>query len=168
MIELHTAANEAADVRERFRPVLDRLSTRHGFVALDAASYEAFAARPGNTAVLFLEDPAREPEVWDAAVVLPEVVATVRDAVRVGYLDMESSERLSVRYGLKRRPALLFLRAGEYVGAIEGMRDYRDFVARVLDLLERAPSRPPTIGIPLRAAAGASASCATGPQGEPR
>jgi hydrogenase-1 operon protein HyaE len=170
MIELqHNGGTEATDARERLRTVLDRLSTRHGFVALDTASYEDFRRAPGSAAVLFLDDPAREPEVWDAVIVLPEVVAAAREALRVGYLDPGSAERLMPRYGLKRRPALLVLRAGEYLGAIEGMRDYREYVIRLRDLMGRAPSRPPTIGIPVRAlGAGAAASCAVpGPGDHP-
>jgi hydrogenase-1 operon protein HyaE len=49
-------------------------------------------------------------------------------------------------------PALLFLRDGAYVGVIEGLRDWSEFVAEVRQMLAAPVSRPPSIGIAVTAA----------------
>jgi hydrogenase-1 operon protein HyaE len=54
---------------------------------------------------------------------------------------------------VRRWPALLLLRAGGYVGAIEGLRDWDDYLASIGALLEAPVTRPPGIGVAVRGGA---------------
>lgn len=135
---------------EALSGLIARLEVQYGFVALDTASFAAFAALSGDCVVLFAEDPARVPETWDVAVVLPEVLKELPAPPRAGILTASAACELQVRYGFRAWPALLFLRDGEYLGVIEGMRDWADYRREVPAMLARSISRAPTVGIPVR------------------
>ena len=47
-------------------------------------------------------------------------------------------------------PALLALRDGDYLGTIEGLKDWPVYSRLIPELLAAPASRPPGIGIPLR------------------
>lgn len=131
--------------------MVDRLETRHGFARLDAASFEAFAAGPGDRVVLFAEDPLQVPETWDVAIVLPEVLKSLGGRLTAGVLDLASARALAGRYGLRTWPALIFMRDGGYVGAIEGMRDWDVYLREVAAMLDKPVGRAPSVGIAVRA-----------------
>jgi hydrogenase-1 operon protein HyaE len=44
------------------------------------------------------------------------------------------------------------LRDGHYLGAVDGIRDWDVYAAELTRLLGAEPSRPPTVGIPVKAA----------------
>ena len=58
---------------------------------------------------------------------------------------------LAPRYGFARWPAFVMLRDGRYLGAVDGIRDWDVYVGELERLLAAAPSRPPTVGIPVKA-----------------
>lgn len=132
--------------------LIARLEARHGFAVLDTASFDTFTAQPGDCVVLFAEDPMRVPETWDVAVVLPEVLKELPAPPRAGILTASAACELQARYGFRAWPALLFLRDGEYVGVIEGMRDWEVYRREVPEMLTRPSSRAPTVGIPVHTA----------------
>ena len=41
---------------------------------------------------------------------------------------------------------------GQYVGAIDGLRDWQDYVDEMKRLIDAPPSRPPSVGIAVTAA----------------
>lgn len=131
----HTAADLQA--------MMAHLAARHGLAQLDAAAFEAFAAAAGDRVILFAEDPVRVPESWDALVVLPELLKLQPGGFTAVLPDLAAARMLAPRYGIARFPALLFLRDGGYVGAIEGLRDWdvyvREFAAMPARPVGRAP-----------------------------
>lgn len=129
----------AADLQTRML----ESSARHGFVLLEAASFEAFATAAGDRLILFIDDPVRVPEAWDAVVLLPELVKLLPGRFAVGLTDGETARSYAPRYGLLRRPALLFLRDGGYVGAIEGLRDWDAYAREFAAILARPLGRVP-------------------------
>jgi hydrogenase-1 operon protein HyaE len=66
-----------------------------------------------------------------------------------------ASRAIAPRYGFARWPAFVMLRNGQYLGAVDGIRDWDDYAAELTRLLEAEPTRPPTVGIPVRAAGSA-------------
>ncbi len=141
---------------ERLNQRLAFLHSRHGFQLLDGESFAAFSAQAGAALVLFAEDPANVPETWDLTVILPEAVERMGVAVRVGVLLPEAARALAGRYGIRFWPALLALRDGQYLGTIEGLKDWSGYVRLLPELLAAEPSRPPGIGIPVTDANAAS------------
>lgn len=134
---------------ERLNERLANLHARHGYSLLNLDSYAAFASAPGNALILFTEDPAKVPETWDLTVILPEAVVRTNVDLRVGVLAPADARSLAARYGIRIWPALLCLRDGEYLGTIEGLKDWGAYVRLLPELLAATPSRPPGIGIPV-------------------
>jgi len=143
-------------------PLIERLLAHPAAMAVSADTLDAFLALPGDAVLFLWAQPARHPEVLDVAVVLPELLAHFsRDGAarfRIGVVDEASERVLGHRYGMQRRPALVFLRDGRYVATVQGMQDWQVFVDRIAEVLVTPPSRAPSIGIPV-VAAGAPNAC---------
>jgi len=112
-----------------------------GAAVLDPEGFDAWATLPGDAMVVFAEDPERFKETLDLAVIVPELHAARRDRFRVALLPPVASRALAARYGFARWPAFVMLRDGQYVGAVDGIRDWDVYLAELDRLLAAAPSR---------------------------
>jgi hydrogenase-1 operon protein HyaE len=122
-------------------PLLARLFARSDCVALDESNLEGFVREPGETLLFFAADPQKVREALDLAVILPELLGALTRPVRVGLLEPGLAQRNAARYALARFPALVLLRGGDYLGAIEGLRDWAEYL-RLAEELLAAPMRP--------------------------
>jgi hydrogenase-1 operon protein HyaE len=147
----------AATQNAALHPLLARLFAQHGYANLDAASLDAFVAAPGPALLFFAEDPAQSRETLDLCVILPEIANAFGARFRVGVLLPAAARAAAPWYGFRRWPALVMLRDGGYVGAIDGLRDWDDYLAETARLLEAPVVRPPSIGIAVHPAGGPSA-----------
>ncbi|CAL96410.1 hydrogenase-1 operon protein HyaE [Azoarcus olearius] len=133
---------------------LQRLAQRDGFQRLEASDLPAFAAAPGTAVLLLTDDPVRCPEAWDMVVVLPEALKAV-PGLRPAVAAPEASRAIAAGFGITRYPALLVLRGEgaapghDYVGALEGMRDWQVLVQSLATLAAAPAGRRPGIGIPV-------------------
>lgn len=138
---------------------IQRLVEQNGFTRLDAASLTDFAAAEGDSVILLTYDPVRVPETLDVLVVLPEVLKPHGGRFRCAVMDPEQSQAVKTRFGITRWPALVFQRGGGYVGMIEGMRDWDEFVAEVGAMLDKPVGRAPSIGIAVTTTGGSESGC---------
>lgn len=136
--------------------LVTRLVEQQGATRLDAGGFEAFAAQPGETVLFLTEDPQRFKEVLDLAVIVPEIRRAAVRPFRIGVLPPALANARASTWGVRRWPALVFLRDGQWLGNIEGLHEWNDFVALADELLQAAPRPLPPKTIPLAAAA---ASC---------
>lgn len=129
-----------------FRGLLERLGREAGLPSVAAAELVERAVATPVLAALFTGDPTVSPESWDVVVVLPELLAACA-GVEGCVLDPGESALAATSFGVGKLPALVVLRHGEYLGVIEGMRDWQPFVDE-LRRLAVAPPRPmPVAGI---------------------
>ncbi len=151
----------AAAAPPALHPLFARMVAETGAAVLhEAAAFDDWAARPGAAMVVFAEDPDRFKEALDLAVIVPELHAASRGAFRVALLPPAASRLLAPRFGFARWPAFVMLRDGQYLGAVDGIRDWDVYVGELQRLLAAAPSRPPSVGIAVRVAgADPSAAC---------
>ena len=133
-------------------PLVDQLFTRHGFARVDAESLDAFAAAPGHVLLVFTEDPVRYKETLDLAVIAPEVARAFAGCFRVAVLLPADARKVAPRFGFARWPALVVLKDGHYVGAIDGLRNWDEYVEETQRLLAAEPTRAPSIGIAVKTA----------------
>ncbi|MCU0940396.1 MAG: hydrogenase, partial [Burkholderiaceae bacterium] len=70
----------------------------------------------------------------------------------VGVLLQAPARVIAKRYGFRRWPALVVLADGQYVGAIDGLREWQEYLDELGTLLVAPPGRAPTIGIAVTAA----------------
>lgn len=151
------AAAATPSAEDAFEQLLQRLVRSNGFTRLRDDGEEGvdhFAAAPGDSVVLLTDAPKRCPEAWDLAVVLPEVLKLFETRLRAAVADPAMSAPLAARFGVTRFPALLFQRGGDYIGVLEGMREWRAFPAAFERMLASAPARAPGIGIAVCAQSG--------------
>lgn len=131
---------------DRLETALGRMQQKHGFSRVA----DAEAPFPeGLVALLLTEDPQRNLEVLDACVILPEALTALGDRVQRWVAGPETAAVLMPRYGVVRAPSVVFLRDGQYVGALNGIRNWNEYLAEV-DSLLKGPAQPKPIGIPVR------------------
>ena len=143
----------------RAHPLIARLVAREDFVEVDATNFGEFSARSGHVLLVFTEDPVRYKETLDLAVIVPEIERAFAGAFAVGILLPDAARRIAVRYGFRRWPALVLLRDGHYVGAVDGLREWGEYIAEVARLLEAPSARAPSIGIAVSGPGGNTAGC---------
>lgn len=157
-IELHSIASENA--APSLHPLIARLCAETGAPLLAADEIDAWASRAGRALLVFTEDPLMYRETLDLAVIVPELAHAFRGpdgaAFRVGVLLQKAGRAVAPRYGFRRWPALVMLADGQYVGAIDGLREWQEYLDLLGPLLTAPPTRAPTVGIPVTTA-GASA-----------
>lgn len=133
-------------------PLLTRLAQLTEAAVLSTEDFDAWARQPGAAMVVFAEEPDRYKETLDLAVIVPELHAVTGRAFRVGLLPPVAARALASRYGFARWPAFVMLRDGLYLGAVDGIRDWDIYTEELQRLLAAEPTRPPTVGIPVKAA----------------
>lgn len=143
---------EAAAPSRLLHPLLQRLVEAAPATRLEPDVFDAWIAAPGAALLVFTEDPVLYRETLDLAVIVPELAKALPGRFRTGVLLPAAARAIAPRYGFRRWPALVLLKDGRYVGAIDGLREWQDFVEELSALLAAAPTRPPTVGIAVTAA----------------
>lgn len=134
---------------EKFLSLLDKLEEQHKVQQLHAKDFDGFKQQAGLSVVLTTDDPDKVPESWDMAVIFPDLLKAMPNVTAGVFLPGESAAVIA-HYGIKRTPTLLFLRNGEYVGVIEGLRDWSELVQACQAMLDKPVSRVPSIGIAIK------------------
>lgn len=146
---MNMPVNEQA---QAMHPLMQRLVQETAADVLPADAVAAWADQPGLAMLVFAEDPERFKETLDIAVIVPELHVAAGRAFRVGLLPPAAARAVAPRYGFARWPAFVMLRDGQYLGAVDGIRDWDVYQAELSRLLAAAPSRPPSVGIAVRVA----------------
>jgi len=130
-------------------PLIAALIERHGLPVLQADDLDFFL-QPNRHSLLFLSgDPVKYPEALDVAVILPELLKAFAGRFQAAIIAPESEQILKQRFGFSRWPALVVLYGDAYVGVIERVRGWDDYLAELTGLLAAEPSRPPGVGVPV-------------------
>jgi len=135
-------------------PLFERLFREFGYANVSAGDLADYITMPDNTVLFFTEDPQRYRETLDLAVILPEIGKAFPGRFRVGVLLPEAARAAAPRYGFRRWPALVLVRDGQYVGAVDGLREWGAYLNEVGALLDAPVSRPPSIGIAVTTSGG--------------
>ena len=131
--------------------LIERLMTELGYAEIDADNHDEFVATDGMNVLFFPGDPTTVKDATDVAVVLPELVAAFDGQLNPGVVTdtFGDGKVLKRKYGFSYFPSLVFVRGGEYVGAISRIQDWGDYVDQVGELLVAPPSRAPGFSIPV-------------------
>ncbi|WP_027149883.1 thioredoxin domain-containing protein [Methylobacter tundripaludum] len=124
-------------------PLLEQLQTRHGYPLLDADSYDHFVYGNDNVVLFFCNDSVQFPESSDVAVILPELVKAFSGRLQAAVIAKPIERELQARFRFIGWPSLVFLRNGEYLGVITGIRNWHEFMQETAGILASEPSQPP-------------------------
>ncbi len=138
--------------------VINRLVRDFGATWIEESALSHWCTDFPHAVLLLAGDRVRFPEGQDVAAVLPELLKASQTPCRIGVVPRDEEDRVARRYGSQRWPSLLFFRQGAYATALPGMHDWDVYQQKFKDALAHAPSRAPTIGIPVVSAGGAPAT----------
>lgn len=132
-------------------PLIDSLMTERGYAEVSLDNHDEFVAQAGMNVLFFPGDVTTVKDATDVAVVLPELVAAFDNQLRPGVVTDVFGDGVVLRrqYGFSEFPSLVFIRAGEYVGAITRIQDWGEYLSRIDQLLVAAPRRAPGFKIPV-------------------
>jgi hydrogenase-1 operon protein HyaE len=122
-------------------PLITRLETEYGYPRLASPhDITEFLARPGPHCLFIPGDPRRNLETADAAVILPELRLAFQNAFDCAVIDDAIEAQLREHTRALKTPGLLFFRGPAYLGAIEKVRDWSDYLGRITHLLSLEPA----------------------------
>lgn len=130
-------------------PLITQLVAEHGYPVLDAQNLASCMEDESTRVLFFTEDPKRYPEANDVAVVLPELVDAFPGRFIPMVVDRQLEDQLKLEYDITVWPTLVFVRGGRFLGKISKIRDWSEYMERIPQILDSAPSHNPGIGIPL-------------------
>jgi hydrogenase-1 operon protein HyaE len=130
-------------------PLIAALIERHGLPVLQADDIDVFCKANRHSLLFLPGDPAKYPEALDVAVVLPQLMQSLSGRFTTALVAPEAEHAVHARFGCQRWPALVLLRGDAYLGSIERMRNWDDYLDELGRLLSAEPTRAPGIGIPL-------------------
>lgn len=117
-------------------PLIARLETEFGYPRLQSAHDVAeFLGRPGVHCLFIPGDPRRNLETADAAVILPELRLAFQNAFDCAVIDDAIEAALREQHRALKTPGLLFFRGAAYLGSVEKVRDWSDYLARITHFL---------------------------------
>lgn len=133
---MHDHAPHDLPTASTIHPLIARLETDHGYPRLASAhDVTEFLSRPGQHCLFIPGDPRRNLETADAAVILPELRLAFQNAFDCAVIDDAIEAQLREHYRALKTPGLLFFRGPAYLGAIEKVRDWSDYLGRITHLL---------------------------------
>jgi hydrogenase-1 operon protein HyaE len=134
-----------------YHPLVERLIKDFKFPEITLENHDTFINQPDVSVLYFVGDPDRNRESTDVAVVLPELVRAFGGQLRPGVVaDYPNvGVELERHYGFRKWPALVFVRHGDYLGAISGIRNWADYLQTIPELLRAEPRRPPGFKVPV-------------------
>lgn len=131
-----------------FSPLLSSLIERHAYPVLTEPEVSAFAGSHEHIVLFLAGDADRLMESNDVAVILPELIKACGGALVPAVAAREAERLLQRKYRFAAFPALVFLRRGQYLGAITRVRDWTDYMREIPEILSRPPSEPPPFKLP--------------------
>ncbi len=122
-------------------PLVQQLFDQHHYPEVTLDSHDALSQRPGMNVLFFAGDPKRYRDTTDVAVVLPELDQAFDGQLHPGVVTASAERELQLHYGFSAWPALVFLRDGDYLGAITGIQNWADYLQQI-EALMRAEAQP--------------------------
>ena len=136
---MHDHAPHDLPPASEIHPLISRLETEYGYPRLSSAHDLAeFLARPGAHCLFIPGDPQRNLETADAAVILPELRMAFQHAFDCALVDDAIEATLRETHRALKAPGYLIFREGVFLGAIEKIRDWDDYMMRTSHILALA------------------------------
>ncbi len=137
-------------------PLIKTMIEQYNYPVLNIDTIDEYIQEQQECVLFFTENPTRFPESDDVAMILPELVKEYGNRFSAAVIEQDSQRKLQARYDFKEWPTLVFLRKGEYLGAISRVQDWNDYIIKINDFLTSEPKRVLGIGIPIETASATS------------
>ena len=131
-----------------FSPLMQTIIEREKFNIVSANTLDDNAKGKGDVVLFVGGNWQKYVEVNDVAVILPEIIKASNGRLSALILDRESEREVQKRFLFNRFPSLVFLRDGEYLGTIQKVLDWHDYIIEINKILAGSPKTPPPFEIP--------------------
>lgn len=131
-----------------FSPLINTIIERENLPVVTAESLQDFAVGNGDTILFITGDWSRHVEVNDVAVILPEILKASNGALKAVVLDRASERKIQTTYRFSKFPSLIFLRDGDYLGVIQKVLDWQDYIIEINEILAGDPKPAPVYQFP--------------------
>lgn len=135
-----------------FSPLVQNMIEHHGYPVLTEATLRGFLESHEEVVVFFTENADKFPETNDVAMILPELVRAFDGRFSAAVLSLADQRKLQMQYGFREWPTLVFLRGGDYLGAISRVQDWNVYLSEINRILASGPSKPPEFLLPVSGA----------------
>ena len=122
-----------------FSPLVQNMIEHHGYPVLTEATLTDFLESRGEVVVFFTENADKFPETNDVAMILPELVKAFGGRFSAAVLALADQRKLQMQYGFREWPTLVFLRNGDYLGAISRVQDWNVYLSEINRILTSTP-----------------------------
>ena len=131
--------------------LIDRLTQELGYEEISLDNHDSFTRHPGLNVLFFPGNPETVKDATDVAVVLPELISAFGEQLNPGVVTdtYGAGKELKQKYGFSQYPALVFVRDGEYVGAITRIQDWSEYITKINTFLAAPTRRAPGFSIPV-------------------
>lgn len=134
-------------------PLIRNMIEQYGYPELDIDSIDDYLQSHNEVVLFFTENPKQFPESNDVAMILPELMKVFHSRLNAAVICQSAQRELQSRYGFTSWPALVFLRRGDYLGAITRVQNWDDYLSEISCILESEARRTPAFPLPVESAA---------------
>jgi len=120
-------------------PLIKAMIEQYNYPVLNIDNIDEYIQSQKDCILFFTENPTRFPESDDVAMILPELVKEYGDRFSAAVIEQASQRKLQARYDFREWPTLVFLRKGEYLGAISRVQDWSDYINMINTFLMDGP-----------------------------
>ena len=131
-----------------FSPLMETIIERENLPVVSADTLDDFARGNGDTILFVGGDWKRHVEVNDVAVILPELIKASNGLLKAAVLERGSERAIQTRFRFSKFPSLIFLRDGEYLGVIQKVLDWQDYITEINGILAGEPVPAPAFEFP--------------------
>ncbi|MCG5031421.1 hydrogenase expression protein HyaE [Mesosutterella sp. OilRF-GAM-744-9] len=147
-VKLNEPTREITQVDVDRHPVFQRLWGAEGFTRVTEENLGAFASQKGLVLAVFADNPTTFKESIDIAVIAPEIGRAFGAYLSGrGFTDPRVGRAIASRYGLTRLPAVGFFRDGEFLGALQGLKGWSEYIQGLTEIGARQQPARHTISI---------------------
>lgn len=126
-----------------FSPLIQNMIEKYDYPVLDRDTLDDYCTTREYTVLFFTEDARKFPEADDVAMILPELVKAFEGRFQAAVVAMPDQRKLQTRYGFREWPTLVFLKNGEYLGAISRVQDWHVYLEQIRRILSAKPGKAP-------------------------
>lgn len=130
-------------------PLIEKMIEDYNYPVLSEETLDEYINSQKECVLFFTENPKQFPESDDVAMILPELIKEYQGRLSAAVISTDSQRKIQKKYGFNEWPTLVFLREGEYLGAISRVQDWVDYLERINKILASEQKRAPGIGIPV-------------------
>ncbi len=131
-----------------FSPLMEMIIERENLPVVSAETLDEFAGDKGDMILFVAGNWTKNVVTNDVAVILPEILKAANGQLSAAVLEPQSDRKIQLRYRFNKFPSLVFLRNGEYLGVIQKVLDWQDYITEINRILASEPSEPPSFEFP--------------------